>query len=272
MATNAQTLIDVWDVETFDPELAGFLDRNRELIRDYRIEDRRLFDEREKQTLRGPPEQNIHGPAYAALKDDAGALMLGRTIRAWHFTRLTSAERMDILANGMGLMSLPVIMRRLDLQVEAGAMDRATAQRLYAASPFHHQIDGNRDGKIWLTAQPYPLDHSSVTGLVERWGGESVNFDHQDSVFSELLKSIGEPSVIEVALPLAITTRAGCAGVNVIDAYAASMGVSGGWGGGADMVAIEPITPEMIRKIHVAGDAEFATMGRGFPPRFILDE
>ncbi len=261
-------VIDVWDVDTFDDELRAYLAEHAELVRSFWSESRRLFDEREKQTVRGPHEQNVFGPAYSVLHADVTIMMAERTIRAWHFTRLTKAEMDDIQSQGMKPMSLDLIRRRLNGMVAAGELTPGIADALFDASPFHRQISGNRDEKIWLTSQPFELDDDMVTGLVTGWGGESINFNHLDGRMAELLATIGHPRVIEVALPLRITTRINSAAKDVVDAFSFSLDCEGAWGGGSDIVAVHPIQPEWILAIHSPGDSSFEIFGRGYPARW----
>lgn len=265
-------MIDVWDIETFDAELRSYLEQNAELIRHYWAETRRLFEEREKQTVRGYHEQNAFGPPHSALCADVSVLMGSRTIRAWHYTRLTDREVAAIRLEGMQPMTLDLIRCRLDAMVAAGELQPSTAGKLLAASPYHEQINGNRSGKIWLTSRPFEVDDGMVTGLVSGWGGESLNFDHQEGAIADLLGAIGRPRVIEIALPLRITTRIDSAAKNVVDTYSFVLGCEGAWGGGSDMVAVEPILPEWIIAIHSAGDREFARFGRGYPARWLPTE
>lgn len=262
-------MIDVWDVETFDPELRSYLEQNAELIRNFWAESQRLFEEREKQTVRGFHEQNVFGPPHSALYADITVMMEKRTIRAWHYTRLTDGEAAGIRAKGMHPMSLDLIRRRLDAMIDAGELASTVADNLFAASPYHEQIEGNRNGKIWLSSQPFEMDDSMVTGLVTGWGGESLNFDHQEGPIAALLKSIGRPRVIEFALPLRVITRIDSAAKDVVDAYSFALGCKGAWGGGSDIVAVEPIPPEWIVAIHSPSEAHFEIFGRGYPARWI---
>jgi hypothetical protein len=261
-------VIDVWDIDTFDTELRSYLEQQSELIRNFWAESRRLFEEREKQTVRGFHEQNVFGPPHSALRDDITVMMGKRTIRAWHYTRLTDGEAAGIQANGMLPMSLDLIRRRLDVMVEAGELTSTVADNLFAASPYHEQIEGNRNDKIWLSSQPFEMDDSMVTGLVTGWGGESLNFVHQEGPIAALLASIGRPRVIEFALPLRITTRIDSAAKDVVDAYSFALGCEGAWGGGSDIVAVESILPEWIVAIHSPGEAHFESFGRGYPARW----
>lgn len=262
---SAATPIDVWDVATFDPELAAELSRNAEVIQAYWRESRRLFEEREAQTVRGPPELNRFGWSYQSLGERITALMEVRTIRAWHFTRLTDREVAGIVADGMPPMTLAVIRGRLDRAVAEGAIGAATADELYAASPYHRQIDGNRENRTWLAAQPYPIDDSGVVELLATWGGESIGFNHRSGRLRDMLKGVGRPRVLEMHIPLSATTRAGEAANNVLDAYSFTLGCYGGWGGGADIVVVEPVEPEWIEAVHSEVTGLSQTWGGAIP-------
>jgi hypothetical protein len=65
-----------------------------------------------------------------------------------------------------------------------------------------------RSGKFWMTSHPFPADHHGVELLLAHWGGEGVYFWLEDGQLIELVKGIGRPRVIEVAVPLQVTTSA----------------------------------------------------------------
>lgn len=260
--------IDVWNPGSFDRELHAFLDQHAELIAAFLSESRRLFVEREAQTVRGMPKLNPHGPAWCAMRDAVTTLMADRVIRTWHFTRITDREIAAIARDGLQPMTIDLIERRLDALVQDGVIDSAGAAMLFAASPYHRQHDGNREGRIWLTAQPIPIDDDAVIDLLGKWGGESISFTHRSGAVSDRLAAIGKPAIIEVALPLRITTRVGEAAGCVIDSYSAMLGFDDIWPSAADIVAVEDVRPEWIRAIHREGEPAFWRMGRGYPESF----
>lgn len=261
----AQPLIDVWNPGSFDRELRACLDGYAELIDVFLSESRRLFVEREAQTVRGMPELNRHGPAWCAMRDAVTALMADRVIRTWHFTRITDREIATIAHSGLQPMTLDLIERRLAALVEDGVIDSAGAAMLFAASPYHRQLDGNREGRIWLTAQPIPIADDGVIDLLGKWGGESISFTHRSGASSDRLAAIGKPAVVEVALPLHVTTRVGEAAGCVIDSYSAMLGFDDIWPSAADIVAVKDICPQWIRAIHLEGEPAFERIGRGYP-------
>ena len=260
--------IDVWDVETYDPDLRTLLDHNAELIASYRHTGRRMWLEREAQTRRGPMLANPHGAAYFELCERLGGWMEARTIRAWHYTRLTDGEVTWLLQNGLQPMTLPLIRTRLDRLVAAGEINPSLADDLYAASPYHQDELGSRGGKIWLTTTPHPIDDYGVSGLLSDWGGESISFNHHEGPMKERLQQIGCPRILEIALPLAATTRAYSVAGAVLEVYAYAIGCERS-GGVCDLVAVEPLGPESILAVHTAGEPGFQMMGRGCPQRFV---
>lgn len=257
--------IDVWNPQSYDPELQRFLADASPLISDYRREDGRLAAERAADGHRGAPKLNSHGANYSKLKETAAALLAARTVRAFHYTRLTASEIEAIWRGGMQPMTIDGIRTRIAQLVEDGLIDVATGEALFADSPYHQQIDGNREGRIWLTTQPYPTDDSGVEELLEKWGGESVAFNHIDGPTGELLATIGKPAIVEVDLPLSVTTRVHSVAECIIEMQAKLLGLSDGWDSAADLVAVQPIESEWIRAIHIEGDASYAAFGTTYP-------
>ena len=263
--------IDVWDIETYDPELRALLEGEAELIASYWNTGRQIWLEREAQTRRGPMLANPYGASYYAFCEELGRVMETRTIRAWHFTRLTDGEVAWLRESGLQPMNLELIGQRLDRLTAAGDVEAPFAAQLYAASPYHQDELGSRNGKIWLTTDPFPIDDSGVRELLSDWGGESLSFTHREGAVKDRLQQIGRSRILEVALPLATTTRAYCVAGAVLEIYACALGCERN-GGSCDLVAVEPLGPQSILAVHSQGDPQFEIMGRGYPPRFIYRE
>lgn len=189
-----------------------------------------------------------------------------RRVRAYHYTRLIAREVEAIRHGGMQPMTIAAIRIRLTNLVEDGLFDAATGDALFAASPYHRQLDGNRENRIWLTTQPYPTDDDGVSELLGKWGGESIAFNHLDGSMADLLAAIGTGAIIEVDLPLHVTTRAFSVAVCIIDMQAKSLGFDEGPDISADLVAVKPIEAEWILAVHLEGDPDYAQFGRLYPP------
>lgn len=98
----AQPTIDVWDVRTFDSELLVQLEANADLIRAYFETDHRIFLSHDlgrglEQFILRP--ENPHTSDFYKLLDVIGLQMGTRTIRAFHYTRLTENEVAESIRN-----------------------------------------------------------------------------------------------------------------------------------------------------------------------------
>lgn len=260
-------LIDVWNPATFDPELAAHLRSAADLIRDYLTTSRRQYLEREASDHTQPYPINPYGSDYVAFTDGLVPWMEARSIRAWHYTRMTDAEATTLQRDGIHLSDLAAIRRRLDAQVAAGAFSADVADTLFAGSPFQSEQLGSRSGKFWMVSHPRDVEDSGVELLLESWGGEAVYFWQRDPDLQTLLKRIGRARVIELAVPLAATNHAYSAGRAVVSAYARSIGCPAE-SGAFDLYARQVLGPEAVLQIHNEGDAAFTGMARVYPAGF----
>jgi hypothetical protein len=159
-------LIDVWDLTTFDDELRAELDAHADMIRDYMATSRRQWLEREASDHTLPYPENPHAGEFIWVKEHIMRLMERRTIRAWHYTRLTDEEVQALRGGGIYPSSLGSIQARLDAQVAAGAFSRETVGRLYRDSPYHSDQRSSRSDKFWMTSHPLDVDDSGVELLL----------------------------------------------------------------------------------------------------------
>jgi hypothetical protein len=264
MATH---LIDVWNVETFDEDVLRKLRARAELVRSYIATEWEIL-ESEASGLRPAYRSNPHSKSYHRLLEDLDRDMETRTIRAWHYTRLTDAEVEAMRATGIDLSSLGAIRQRLDMQVAAKEISAGTADALYGASPFHHpdQI-GPRSDKFWMTSHPVEIGDGRVTLFLRNWGGEGVYFWLNDEQLKTAVANIGKPRVIEVAVPLDATNRAYLAGKAVVATFARSLGCMPDFGA-FDLYARRALGPDTILEVHTEGEAAFAEIGKVYPQKF----
>jgi hypothetical protein len=264
MATH---LIDVWNVETFDEDLLDKLRARAGLVRNYIATERENL-ESEASGLRPAYRSNPHSESYHRLLEDLDQDMETRTIRAWHYTRLTDAEVEAMRTTGINLSSLDAIRQRLDMRVAAREISADLADALYAASPFHHpeQI-GPRSDKFWMTSHPVEIGDGRVTLLLGNWGGEAVYAWLNDAQLKTAVASIGKPRVIEVAVPLDATNRAYLAGKAVVATFSRSLGCMPDFGT-FDLYATRALGPDAILEVHTEGEAVFAEIGKAYPQKF----
>ena len=265
-----EKLIDVWDSETFDDALLGDLRAAAAVVRDYMAAEKRI--DLEYQTARKskwqPRQSNSYASEYQDLVEGTIApAMNKRTIRAWHYTRLTDSEAALLRTDGIYISTLKTIRMRLDNQIAAGSLSAKTADALYAASPFHEQHDV-RSNRFWMTSHPSPIDDSGVTELLGKWGGEGVSFPRQDVEQIDSLEGIGRPRVIEIALPLNATNRACAAAQAVVASFGRTLGCEPD-PAAFDLYSTRNLCPATVLNILTEGDPNFERLARGHPISFI---
>jgi hypothetical protein len=261
----------VWDTRTFDQELISKLRAETQLVRNYLTTDRRLFEEREASDHRMAHATNSYAYDYQAFVEQVGRdIMQARTIRAWHYTRLVDTEVSAIRRIGIYPSTFETLRQRLDAQVTAKTFSAADAEALHAASPFHEQED-IRSGKFWMTSDPVAPDDGGVKLLLGNWGGEATYFWLRDDRLQKLVAGIGRPRILEIAVPVSETNQWYSAGRAVVAAFARTLGCRPDRGA-FDLYTMKKLKPTAVIAIHSDGDANFASMARGYPSKFTLDE
>jgi hypothetical protein len=260
-------IIDVWDVETFDNELRSDLDAHADVIRNYMLTSRRQWLEREASDRTMPYPENPYAGAFQSVKEHIMRLMEARTIRAWHYTRLTDAEVDAFRQGGIYLSSLDTIRSRFAAQVAAGAFSQEVADRLFADSPYQSNQRGSRSGKFWMISHPVVVKDGGVELLLGSWGGESAYFWQQDEALQDMLKQIGRPRVLEIAMPLVHSHHGYSAAEAVVATYGRMLGCRPDKHA-FDLYSHQPLGPDHVLAVHSHGETNFGTMARGYPAGF----
>ena len=167
----AEPLIDVWDVETFDPALTACLAENTDLMAAYHARANTIFldhDYGRARTMIRP--ENEYASDYSDLRETVSRLMDGRTIRAWHYTRLTDREVDTLCRYGIHLSTPASLRGRLDAIVADGQLTAAETDVLWAHNMFNHQHD-SRAEKFWATSHPSGSTTAEMPVLAARTSG-----------------------------------------------------------------------------------------------------
>lgn len=259
--------IDVWDVDTYDAELRGDLDVHADLIRNFMTTSHRLWLEREASDHTRPYPENRYSGEFMAISDHVGRLMEDRTIRAWHYTRMTDTEVQVLRRDGIHLSTVATLRVRLAALVAAGAFDADTAKRIFAGSPYHSDQRASRSDKFWLVSHPHRIEDGGVELLLESWGGEVAYFWQRDPELQALLRGIGRARVLEIAVPMASAWSSSSAGTAVVAAYGRALGCR--YDRKAfDLYAHQPLGPDHVLAVHSEGELNFAAMARGYPATY----
>nr|WP_314121564.1 hypothetical protein [uncultured Brevundimonas sp.] len=258
------TVIDVWDVRTFDPELLQILTDHTGLLRDYHTTARENLIQREMSDHTGAYPDNPFAGDHIDLTERLMPVMAQRTIRGWHYTRMTDGEVDRLLTEGIGLPSSKTIRARLNAQVAAGAFTAETADALHAASPFERGQDAIRSGRFWMVSHPRDIEDGGVELLLGNWGGEGVYFWLSDPDHTALVATIGRPRILEVAAPLSKSPHAFSAAEAVTAAFARSIGCTPE-AKVFDLYVTAPLPPSAVLAVHTAGEARFEAVARNYP-------
>lgn len=257
-------VIDVWDIESYDSALRGLLAANDRLITDYARVDREIDAEYRASRL-GLRRDNPHAPAYYRLIDAVADEMRRRTIRGWHYSRLTDDEIERLLVSGLEPSSLDGLRRRLNARVAAADFTEEQAEAIYRSSPFHEQL-GSRAGKIYMVAMPEPLEESGLEEIIGHWGGESAFFWQRDPQILALLQATGRAAIIEIAMPLVSSRHHGAAGQSAVHRFARSLGCDVA-PYDFELYSVDPLPGSAIRAVHRQDDALFGRVGSDYPDR-----
>ena len=271
MASAPSAIIDLWDYGSFDYELRRFLEPNAQLIQDYFKTDHAIFLSHDlgRGLDRSPIRpDNPHAGAYYNLLDELNPLMLSRTIRAYHYTRLTDQEVKDLHRSGIHLSTPETLQHRLDALVASRQLLSADAEVLYTKSPFHSEQGQGRNGKFWMTSHPVSVENSGVVPLMQRWGGEVASFWLRDPQLSSSLAEIGAARVIEIAAPLGKTRHSHSAATAAVATFGRTVGAIPEKSD-FDLYASAPLEPSSVLAVHTECDAAFSAIGKSYPPGYI---
>ena len=268
---DTKACIDVWNPGTFDDELVALLDRQASALTSYFEAEYRIIrthdlsNDPDKPILRPP---NPYTVGFYELSDAASRWMEVRNIRAYHYTRMTDAELLELRSNGVHMSTPDSLQRRLDTLVTEGLLTQDAADRLYNESPLQRGQLETRGGRFWLVSHPLEIDDPGVTSLLAYWGGEVANMWIRDTPLLDELRLIGLPRIIEVAVPLAATNHASRAAEAVTAAYARGLGAPAPQCA-FDLYAMADLPADAVLGVHSQGDETFDAMGRTYPAGLI---
>jgi hypothetical protein len=262
---------DCWDISTFDEDLIDLLRAHQKLIVSYFEREREIYLTHDisvgRSRLLGRRD-NQFKRSFNELMFCIRALLRAKTMRGFHYCRLTDREVSIMRSNSIILSDTKFMRLRLSKIVDEGQMTSQIAERLLAESPLMNGQEEVRAGRFWMVGSPRAVDDWGVKELLENWGGEVVYmFVLDQEIFANRLRSIGRPRIIEVAAPLRLCSDYHPYAERVIASFANSVGCSIR-DEGIDFWSGEALPPSAILKIHTEGEPAFQSMARGYPASF----
>jgi hypothetical protein len=258
-------MIDLWDIATYDSDMMDHLESHKGIINGY-------FDlERRKDIMVAtlatwqPIQPNQFAGDYMSAVEGFGRIMSSKTLRAFHYTRMTDEEVEAILSDGITPASVEFLKQRVDRQVSAGRLTKEQGEKIVAHNRLYTTDFGVR-GVFWATTLPHHPDDSAVSPLVSHWGCESAYqllTGRADEDLIALLRGIGRGRVVEIAVPLQ-KANGGLAGfgvaTNAVREYARSLGYEV-YSGGHDLNIEQPLPASNVLRIHTEGDEDYKAFG-----------
>ena len=264
--------MDLWDTKTFDGELTAILNQGADLIQNYEKTEQRIFLEYDHNRRRPdnvmPRPQNSYASRFLALQEVIGQVLDSRTIRAWHYSRMTDDEVENLRLEGIHLSTATTLRSRLESLVASRELTLHQADALFTGSPFHSDQLEARSGKFWMTSHPTAIHDSGVEPLLARWGGEVAAFWTKDPELRAVLAALGKPKVIELAVPMTLTLHSYCAAKAVTAAFARTLGCVTS-SNAIDLYVTQPLGPDSILRVHGDADPSFQSLGLDYPEGYI---
>jgi len=256
--------IDCWNPETLDQDLLDLINLNKDLVLDFYAESARLMDEH----LKSDPDESLKPNRYARRFNQFRdyvfkEAMMSRRIRAWHYTRLTDRERVEIL-NGIHPSTPGMLQKRVNALVGDGLLDKAEAEQICRESVLNDQRQ-KRAGKFYMTSSPLPVTDSGVTDLVGHWGGEVAYFGRGNRPLNERLKAIGSASVVELSFCVSDCSNAFSTGQLILAAWARAQGLKESEPYDADLWITSGFDEVQVHVVHTTGTTDFENLGKSYP-------
>ena len=262
-------IIDLWNVNTFDAELLAALESNTETLCNYFLREQEIFNTYHRASIFDRPPvrpENVFASSFFGVEGLISNLMKSRSIRAFHYTRLTDDEVETLLSEGIHLSTPESLRARLAKLASAGSLTEDEIEILQDASPFQTQRD-IREGMFWMTSHPLTICDGGLEELLGIWGGEVASFHLRDDKLKADLSKIGRPRALEVAVPMSVSRHVHNSAQAAIATFTAKFGYPSDRKE-FDLYVTSPLPSSAILRINSAGEESFQQMGRSYPEGF----
>jgi hypothetical protein len=252
----------ILDDETSWPsELRQILEEGLPILHAFCDEDARIEQlQRDDVVLRVHEPHNPYRHRKEEIYDAVGQSLAGLAIVGWHCTRLCDDEIEVVLRDGMYPLSPETLAARLGRRVWAGDISSAAAKRFTS----EHQAHNRHRQMLWFIFSRGSLQcESGVNRLFTSWGGEALYVGHErDDYTGPILRSIGEPCIIEAELPIRKIEAHWDPAEWIARAFLHRRGISDGHSPERDGYIRETIGPERIRRVIQFSDPDFEVFTR----------
>ena len=241
--------------DTWPAPLRSLLNSNLPMLGAYeraRAEwDARMVEDVMARLMPSPDPYRVYRETVLA---ECESIMRNVDLVGYHCTRLREREIEDVRHNGLRSSSPELLQKRVDDAVSDGLLSAIIAEQLHANHQAGHEY---RRGMIWFVFDETSLQcESGVERLFRSWGGEALYNSHEkDPETGPALRSIGEPCIVEAAIPTS--------GINVpveervMGAYLERRGISTMYGAGMEGYVRTNVPVDRILRVIRRDDPAF---------------
>lgn len=198
--------IEIEDQESWPEEFLNAISKNKGVILSYHQEQRRIDDLCEKDVLlRTNAPINRYKQTYQDFVRSLETILNPNRIVAFHCTRLTPEEILQIKSAGLTILSRKLVQQRLNECLFHGHINKPEHDYLTKSENVKSNLNnqhGKRTGIIWFCPNRSTLQESSgVYRLFRSWGGEAIYVGHEDDeAISDTLCRIGAPCIVKCGI------------------------------------------------------------------------
>lgn len=246
--------------ETWPQQMLAELAANADQIAAYHLERARIDRAAEGDVmLRVDRPPNNNEPIWRDILQMSERAIAKQRLLGFHATRLADSERVDIISNGLRVLSPELFERRMSAVEKAGLISRELGARLRVRNQVR---DDNRSGRTaFCFTRRLLADEGGIGRLFRSWGGEAVYNSHEgDEQTGPAIAVIGQPCVVIAAVPVeAIGTYMSVA-ERLVNVWCAKRGMKPEHAPDFGGYVRADIPGGCIQRIVVIDDPEFLTL------------
>lgn len=146
----------------------------------------------------------LNGVFLSEIDAEIFEICSNRSLEIFHVTRLTDLEIEDLKKYGLRPSSIDLFRRKIELALSEGLFDKNFGDELLANSYIMNQTQQVRWNSLYVNFGDSELKKSmsNFYNLARIWGGECLNFTRFGNSNAEILKRIGQPSIVYGHIPL----------------------------------------------------------------------
>jgi|GEM_PF-2439413 len=245
------------DESTWPGGLTDLLNSNFKTFEGYERERQRIDRQMKKNPPLTPRPINRHQARREELIDQIGNALKDVYLVGYHCTRLRFAEIDSIQASdGLQPLSASLLEWRVRKAILAGELTSRIGELLCARNQVR---DDNRHGLLWfIFTQPLLEVEGGVGRFFRYWGGESLFLSHAENAeTSHFLRRIGEPCIVEAAVPTQRVANFFGIGERLLRCYLDRREIDTSHSADVEGCVQETIGLELIRRIVKGIDPDF---------------